>query len=168
MRSVSLWAIGLTSDYIYFESSYLQGPTWDLSAVTSATLTFWHWLEVEWCTSGCGSGNPTPTSLDGAQVTCWNGSGWELAAPSGGYAGVIRIWDSAISPDHPLKDEPGFPFDPNHPTQGAVWREAIIDLPAACLVADARVALRFGSDSGSTGNGSGWFIDDVALVGTCN
>lgn len=166
----SLWAVGLsTQQYPYFESSYLEGPSWDLSGATSAQLSFWHWYEVEWCTSGCGTGNPVPTALDGAQVVCWNGTDWQLAAPTGGYAGTIRMFDSAISPPHPLKDQPGFRFDPTHPQYDAAWRQVTIELPTACLRADAQVRLQFGSDSSSAAlNGAGWFVDDVVVAAVCN
>ena len=161
----SLWANQLTQKYSFFESAYLEGPVWDLSQATSATLTFWHWLDLEWCTSSCGAGNPTPTALDGAQVTCWNGTSYVLAAPAGGYSGTIRMFDS-FSPAHPLKDQPGFRFDPNFDPQ---WSQATLVLPSECLRSDARVRLRFGSDSSSSSlNGEGWYVDDIALSTTCS
>lgn len=159
------WGNRLTQPYRSFESSALQGPVWDLSGVASATLEFYHWLEVEWCTGFCGANNPSPTALDGGHVTCWNGSDWELAAPAGGYLGTIRVFDSTgISPPHPLKDEPGFAFDPTFDPQ---WKKAEIVLPQACLRSDARVRFRFGSDSGG-GSAAGWYIDDVVVRASCD
>ena len=167
--SGSLWGNRLNQNYSYFENSYLESPIWDLGAVISATVTFWHWLETEWCTSGCGSGNPTPTALDGGRITCWDGSSWALAVPVVGYAGTIRIWDSAITPDHPLKNEPGFLFDPSSISHDASWRQIIIELPTECLRSDARIRLRFGADSSSSSlNGQGWYFDDIEVVGTCS
>lgn len=164
----SLWSNRLTGKYAFFENSHLESPTWNLSAASAATLSFWHWLELEWCDSGCGDGNPEPTALDGANVVCFDGSGWILAPPSGGYPGVVRIWDSMITPDHPMKGEPGFRYDPSNSAYNPAWRQVMIPLPAACLRADAKVRFRFGSDSSdSSMNGRGWHIDDIALVATC-
>ncbi len=160
----SLWGNRLDAKYTFFEDSYLEGPVWDLSQAVSATFTMWHWLDLEYCTSSCGSGNPVPSAMDGAQVTCWNGTSYVLAPPAGGYSGVIRIFD-VFSPAHPLKDAPGFGFNPTFDPQ---WKEASIELPVECLRADARVRLRFASDSSASSlNGEGWYVDDVALVAQC-
>ena len=159
------WANRLDRTYSAFENSALQGPVWDLSAVTSATLEFWHWLELESCTSSCGANNPSPTILDGAHVTCWNGSDWVLAEPVGGYLGVVRTFDSTgISPLHPMKDQPGFAYDPAFEV---TWKQAAIVLPAECLRADARIRFRFGSDSGGSSSGQGWYIDDIKVTAIC-
>jgi hypothetical protein len=166
--SGSLWGNRLSSKYYFFENSHLQSPVWDLAKVTSATLSFWHWLELEWCTSGCGAGNPVPTALDGANVVCWNGTDWQLAGPAGGYPGIVRMFDSAISPQHPMKGQPGFKFAPSEPGFSPAWRLVSIPLPVACLRSDAKVRFRFGSDSSDASmNGQGWHVDDVSLTAIC-
>ncbi|MFK7988910.1 MAG: hypothetical protein AB8I08_23025 [Sandaracinaceae bacterium] len=159
-----LWAVSVDRGYRAFEHSALESPVIDLSRATSATFRFWHWLETEWCPLSCGELNPVPVALDGAQVQCWDGDSWDLLEPTDGYPSFVRIWDSAVIPDHPMKDERGFAYDPS---VGSSWVEVEMELPNQCRRFDAQVRFRFGSDSGSARDGAGWFVDDVSMDVTC-
>jgi hypothetical protein len=99
-----------------------------------AELRFQHWMDVE-------------SGYDGGILEINRGTVWERISPQGGYPGVSQANGS-------------YPGGPCY--NGAFdWTQAVFDLSGCGPF--ARVRFRFGSDSGT--EGEGWYVDDIRLSG---
>lgn len=99
-----------------------------------AELRFQHWMEVE-------------SGYDGGILEINRGNTWERITPQGGYPGLSQA--NGSYPGGPCYNGD---FD---------WTEAVFDLSGCGPF--LRVRFRFGSDSGT--EGEGWYVDDIRLTG---
>lgn len=127
------WATNLDGAYGNNANSPLYSKTYSLGEATSATLNFYHFYDTQ---QGRDGGN-VKISTDG-------GSTYSLITPVGGYPTDPMGWNG----------EAGFTGD----TDG--WELVTFDL-SSYLGEDVKFKFTFGSDG--SGNGAGWYIDDVFL-----
>jgi hypothetical protein len=136
---IYLWATGLRNHYsIGPLLSTLYSDT--LLLDSSATLSFWHWYDVEALFDG---GNVKISSNDGLT--------WELLQPAGGYDGTIS--DVFFNP---IGGEEAF-----FGSSGA-WLQETFNLDQ---YGGENVIIKFDFGSDNSTAIDGWYIDDFAVIG---
>jgi hypothetical protein len=116
----------------------------ELCLGSNATLTFWHWIQVELEPGGYASdGGLVEISTDG-------GESWVQITPVGGYTHAIYPGTST-------------PIPANTPCFGWTddWTEVQFDLSA--YEGAARIRFNFGGGEHYE-NEEGWYVDDVVLT----
>ncbi len=141
------WKFGGTgaADYASLADGALVTPPMTVGAL--AQLSFWHWMDAEesgYYQGRAYDGGLIEMSLDGGPFTA--------VEPLEGYTHTIRTGGT-----------PG-PFPEGTPVfSGAFdWREDVVRLEGA--PGEVQFRFRFGSDGADTREG--WYVDDVAVVGT--
>ena len=135
---LNVWATILGANYL---NNALDGLMTTYCTITdsSATLSFWHWYDMESIYDG---GN--------IKITTDGGASWQLIQPNGGYP------QAEISA---LDDEPGFSG------QSGGWQEVYCDL-GAFEGETIKIKFNFGSNYMTTH--PGWYIDAVIMTGVIN
>ncbi|MCH8247541.1 MAG: T9SS type A sorting domain-containing protein [Bacteroidetes bacterium] len=134
--------------------SVLELPKVNLTDVSNALLTFWHWFDTE----HDGSADPSASSgglWDGGnlEVSINGGIVWRALTPENGYNGII-----AQANANPLRFQPAF----GGYSYG--WRQVIAPLPAA---SDVRIRFNFGTDNDNSDvsrSFAGWYVDDIRIT----
>ncbi|GMQ81699.1 MAG: hypothetical protein BMS9Abin05_1134 [Rhodothermia bacterium] len=134
--------------------STLELPRVNLTGVSDAMLTFWHWYDIE----HDGSADPGTLSAqiwDGGnlEVSLDGGILWNLLVPETGYNGII-----ASSNENPLGLQAAF----GGYSYG--WRQVVALLPEA---SDLRIRFNFGTDNGNSEvsrSFAGWYLDDIRIT----
>ncbi len=130
---LNCWATNLDGPYGNNANSPMYSKTYSLVEATSATFNFYHYYDTQ---SGRDGGN-VKISTDG-------GSTYSLITPEGGYPTSTMYWNG----------EAGY----SGSSDG--WVMATFDL-SDYLGQDIKFKFTFGADG--TGNGPGWYVDDVFL-----
>ncbi len=134
------WATNLDSNYTNGPLlSSLVSDTINLG--TGATMSFWHWYDIENLFDG---GN--------VKISTDNGLSWNLVTPEGGYDGII-----ASDFQNPLGGQPGFYG------YHRAWSLESFDL-SEYSAHTIKIKFDFGADNSYTS--VGWYIDDLMVVGT--
>ncbi|MCU0675924.1 MAG: immune inhibitor A, partial [Myxococcota bacterium] len=133
-EGLSAWVTNLTGDYVNFEDSWVQSPSFSLAGSTNpALLSFQVAFETESC---CDYG--------WVEVSTNGGTSWTrlTGARTGGYTNTTsNYWSGTRS----------------------AWTRVEFVLPASTVgAADVRLRFRLDADVSSTGEGFG--IDDIAVV----
>ncbi len=134
----NVWATMLADNYPNDASAGLM-TTYCTVTNSSASLSFWHWYNME---AGYDGGN--------VKVTTDGGLTWQLIQPNGGYP------ESDVPA---LNDEPGFSDQSNG------WEEVTFEL-GAFEGETIKIKFNFGSDYMVTD--PGWYIDAVVMNGMIN
>jgi hypothetical protein len=129
--------------YMHYSHGALVSP--ELCLGTGATLTFWHWIQVELISGYYASdGGIVEISTDG-------GDTWTRITPVGGYTHAIYPGTSTPIPAY----TPCFGWTDD-------WTEVQFDLSA--YEGAARIRFDFGGGE-HFGSEEGWYIDDVVVAG---
>ncbi len=141
------WKFGATGagEYTDLADGVLTTAPIEIGPLTQ--LHFWHWMDAE------ASGAHPGQAYDGGLIEMTvNGTPWTQILPDDGYTHTIR------------SSSQSGPFPAGTPVYSGTfdWTPAVITLDG--VIGEAQFRFRFGSD-GNTG-GEGWYIDDVAIVGT--
>jgi hypothetical protein len=127
------WATNLDGPYGNNANSSLTTITYDLSEATSAAFNFYHYYDTE---EGQDGGN--------VKVSVNGGVTWTLLEPESGYPTASMNWNN----------------EAGYTGVSGGWELATFDL-SEYLGEQVMFRFRFGSDG--SGNGPGWYIDDVFL-----
>jgi hypothetical protein len=128
--------------YAHYAHGALVTP--ELCLGPNASLTFWHWIQVELETGGYASdGGIVEISADG-------GVSWVQLTPVGGYTHQI----------YPGTSTPIPPYTPCY-AWTTDWTQAEFDLSA--YQGPARIRFNFGGGEHFEGE-EGWYIDDVVVT----
>jgi len=141
------WGTDLTGTYdVGFDAS-LYPPAFDLTAVSSAELSFAHWFEI--------AGDSPPNSADdGAflEASSDGGISWSKLTPTAGQPYQETMDGSAPYPG-------GAAFG----QQSGGWVLSRVDLsPYSGSILQVR--FRLWDDTPIGPNGAGWYVDDVRLI----
>ncbi len=140
----NVWGTVLNGNYSDFSDSRLDTPPIDLTGYSNATLTFWHWYQIEYSSGVLWDGGNVKISVDGGP--------FEIIYPKDGYDGTIDDYNTIL----PL--EPAFGGAAGN---GNFWHQEQFDLTP---YANSEVVIRFHFGSDANTNEPGWFIDDVQVV----
>jgi bacillopeptidase F len=145
-----VWGTNLDGYYLGDESSALISPPIDMSACTSAQMTFEHFWEFEG-----GGGNNDGGILE---VSIDDGRTWMYVSPEiGGY-----FMGSPLDASYPpVAGQFGYSSAPG--AEFFVWTTSQLDLTP--FVGNAAVRVRFVLGTDSLVENSGWYIDDVEIAG---
>ncbi len=150
----SCWATGLGSNYNDSECACIETPEQNLPLLgcipsDMIRLTFRHWYDFEWGTTG-------NTDYDGALVQAWNGAVWEEIAPVSGYP------DLTIESNHTAAACSTFDGKAGYTSRGTelTWLSETFEL-VGFNNADFKVRFCMASDENTTV--PGWYIDDVGI-----
>jgi len=133
----NVWATSLGANYPNNASDGLM-TTYCTVTNSVASLSFWHWYDLE---SGYDGGN--------LKVTTDGGATWQLIQPTSGYP------ESNIS----ALDEPGYSG------QSGGWQEVNFDLGE---FESETIKIKFNFASDYTVTDPGWYIDAVIMTGVIN
>jgi carboxypeptidase T len=133
-----LWATNLSGNYGSSADWRLESPQIDLTAVSLAELTFWHWYDFE-----------TPNWDGGNVKISVSGGAFQLITPEDGYDGVVDSYNGVIGGEQAFIGN------------GMSWRQETFDL-SPYAGNNVRIRWHFGSDSYVTEDG--WYVDDVQVV----
>jgi hypothetical protein len=137
------WKFGGSGSANYSNYAYGALVTPELCLSGDATLTFWHYMEVEMVSQTYAwDGGIVEISTDGGET-------WNQIAPVGGYP--HKIYGDTHCPLP--KDTPCFGTN-------AEWEEVEFDLSAY----EGAARLRFAFASGPIATDEGWYIDDIGIV----
>jgi len=134
-----LWGTVLDNDYPNGANLILETPESYLIPLFSPILCFWHWYEIE-------------SSWDGGNVKVSSDGGltWSVIEPVNGYTGTANT-------SNPLSGEPIFCG-----TGQGYWEYEEFDLSS---YAGQNLIFRWHFGSDNTVTYSGWYIDEVAIMG---
>ncbi|HLF05601.1 MAG TPA: Ig-like domain-containing protein, partial [Thermoplasmata archaeon] len=145
---VTRLAVGYASGSTANRAEELRSPAFNLANAQSATLTFWHWHDIEI--------NTGTNYCDGARVdvSTNGGASWTAIAPNGGYPGNVGDGGFACGVTY-LEGAQAF---------GGLsggWVQKTFNLNSYLGSANTHVRFVFAQDP-LTGIG-GWYIDDVVV-----
>ena len=140
-----MWGTGLSANYDDTGANQgIESGTIDLSGYVSATLTFYHWRDVE-------------ANYDGGIIEVYNGSAW--AQVNTASSNPSPYYDATMNAANTLGAVPGYCID------NLAWQQVTATIPPAYLVSGFKFRYHFGSDTTSIA-APGWYIDTVVLSGS--
>jgi hypothetical protein len=145
---VTRLAVAYSSGSTANRAEQLRSPVFSLANAQSATLTFWHWYDIEI--------NSGTNYCDGARVdiSTNGGTSWSVLTPNGGYPGTVGDGGFAC----------GVTWLEGSQVYGGLsggWVQATFNLNSYLGSASTHIRFVFAQDP-LTGIG-GWYIDDVVV-----